>query len=101
MAEDTKNPKDVVCLGPDLGDGSHLFVRQREEQVDYGVFKPMKDGESADEFVELSYRGPGPIFESKTLYKRPTSDGPAMVNSREYTSGWDRIFGSKQEVGEA
>lgn len=40
----------------------------------------------------------GPLRE---ITKETRIDGPAKVNSDEYRAGWDRIFGGKQEVGQA
>lgn len=110
MAEDNKCPDDdVLHLGPDLGNGTHPFVRHRpDHSIEAGLARPFKDGEPLNfcgdgAAVHLSHRGPGAVYDVEDLYtpeKSEAKSGPSMVNSSEFRDGWDRIFG-KQAVGEA
>lgn len=97
--------EDIVHLGPVISeDGSRAAVRHTaDHQIQKGVMRPVKDGSplAADEdCLSLTLRDDG-SYDVDELYSAPkTSEKPAMVNSKEFKTGWDRIFG-KQTVGVA
>lgn len=103
--------RDVLRLGPEIGNGYHPFVRHRQGcRVEAGVLKTHKPGNDeamppCDGIVRLS-KTDGPDFDVETLYERGQESsadrsGPAKVVSNAYRSGWDSIFGSKSTVGQA
>lgn len=117
MADDEKPPgKDLMVIAGPEGPGGWIpCVRHRPDHtVTIGALKPMKDGDpiGSGEIVSLK-EGDGPVHEVETLWSGSdpglSSDpedghggkGPAMVNSKAYGDGWERIFGSRQKVGEA
>lgn len=108
--------RDVLELGPDLGDGHHPYVRHRPNcTLETGIIKAKQPGNDeaaprCDGIVRLSHIGPGQVYTVETLYERsrPPTDvaaaqhsGPAMVASDDYRNGWDRIFGSPKPIGQA
>lgn len=107
--------RDLMHLGPDIGNGLHPFVRHRPGcNMEAGFITPSKpsgNDEAAprcDGIVRLTHSGPGPVFDVESLYEReaPTDvagsrDGPAMVATDAFRSGWDRIFGVNKTIGQA
>jgi len=73
-----------------------------------GFVHPVKDGQALNgaELVSLDHIEEN-RFAVTTIYGKPkpcqatTTPGPAKVTSPAFRSGWDRIFGKKQEVGQA
>lgn len=56
------------------------------------------------DYVALSPREGSPLLNAEFTRipgARHESSGPAMVASEAYRNGYDRIFGKKQDVGEA
>lgn len=105
---------DRMVLGPEIGDGSRPCVRHLpDHRVQTGFVRPLKDGQSVngcDEILAVSYDSQHGDYEVESVYdpghsptgvSQATSKGPAKVTSNEYRTGYDRIFGSKQAVGEA
>lgn len=93
---DDETPKDIALLGPPSPDGSIPAVRVGCDRVSVGVFRPAKPGSSlaGREVVSLRATGGGLAHEVDVLYDgRSGHAGPAMVNSREFRSGWDAVFG--------
>jgi len=94
--------KDVVLpVGPSDEDGSFPAVRMSDDgTVGIGRFTPFRDGrplEPGTELVHLSRREGSLAMDLEVLYRTPgpqRGPGPAMVNSREYRSGWDDVFGA-------
>ena len=107
--------RDVMHLGPDIGNGYHPYVRHKSDHgMETGFITARKPGNDeaappCDGIVRLSHTGPGPTFDVESLYERPapptdvagSHSGPAMVTTEAYRDGWDRIFGGKQAVGQA
>ncbi len=118
MADDGEKgcPKrDVMNLGPEIGDGLRPYVRHRPNCVtEAGVIRTRESGNDeavppCDGIVRLRHSGPGEVSDVETIYERPpplndvagSASGPAMVASDAFRDGWDRIFGGKQAVGQA
>jgi hypothetical protein len=118
MADDDKTcpgaNRDVLQLGPDLGNGTHPFVRHRPGcDIEAGVLKAHQPGNdeatpACDGMVRLHHSGHGQVYNVETLYERnprgvapEAHDGPAMVATEAFRDGWDRIFGVNKTVGQA
>ncbi len=103
MRDDSEkcSAKDLIELGPDLGEGVRPYVRHRSDHsIDTGFCHPVEDGKPIGVDTELvSHHGPGAVYEAKNLYGERT--GPAKVNSKSFKTGWENIFGAKTTVGEA
>lgn len=117
MGNSEKPPpgKDLMLIaGPEGPGGWVPCVRHRPDHtVTVGAVKPMRDGDPmiSGELIAIK-EGEGPVHEVETLWAGPneaaaaegissSGNGPVMVNSKAYGDGWDRIFGSAQEVGKA
>lgn len=102
--------KDRLYLGPAVADNTHVFIRKTPSgEVSGGLVsddpsklpacKGMLDLHpiEGNEFeVRNDIHMTAPYYSED----RKSHAGPANVNSANYLSGWDRIFGSKT-VGEA
>jgi hypothetical protein len=105
--DDCSLDSDRLILGPDLGDGSRPCIRHLpDHSIQTGVARLMKEGQPIngyDEILTICYDQQHGDFEVKSAYTPPTAahKGPAMVTSNEYRTGYERIFGFKQVVGEA
>lgn len=93
-----KKDKDRVLVGPEVGEGSRLFMRASPEQLTVGVLTEGVRPE-ADSILELQHVQ-GCEYEVKNEI-RYTAKGPAQVSSKAYRSGWDTVFGGKTPVGVA
>lgn len=104
MASNEKEPPcvcgDELQAGPDLGDGSHVYVRHTaDHDIQMGTLHPIREGQPIPEgSMHLT-----PIGETGRYRVEPiptsASKGPAKVNSRAYRDNWDSIFGQKMSVG--
>ncbi len=102
MPDDEKRP-DVVLLGGPTNDGEGVRVlRAREDRLEVGEVRPMKDGKPlhSGEVVKLVPRGESRVCDVEVLAKigdtdapKPAQVGPAQVATREYRESWERIFG--------
>ena len=113
MADAPEKPKtDVVLLGPPTGDGEGVHVlRAREDRIEAGEVRPMKDGapihgevvkltprEGAPGVcdVEVSYAPPAVAAARASAQGAPTrGKGPPKVATDDYREGWDEIFGKR------
>lgn len=77
--------------------GGVAVVRMRPDSNQIGVIRPVSDGQDlyGREIVSLTPREDGPGYDAVTEYDGRSSPGPAMVNSRGYRDGWDRVFGDR------
>lgn len=93
---------DFVVMGPKLENGDIMAVRHTaDHQLLEGVVRPLQDGRPiTGELVEITHRNDNIYNISPISLGEKTSDGPAMVNSAAYQSGWDNIFG-KTVVGKS
>jgi hypothetical protein len=99
MSDKSKKPdesEDTIVLGPKLSCGHHLAIRERNgEPIALGSALSIKDPSQVPEGSEVfTKRADG-------VYRRVGHAGPALVASPEFKDGWERIFGGKQEVGQA
>jgi hypothetical protein len=98
MRDEKPTRKDrIVLLGPVGPDRSFPALRLSADKSVVGIMTPVVDGQSLGEQDVLSLEplsGTG-VYEATVLYEgRPSPHaGPAMVNSREFRSGWDAVFG--------
>jgi len=88
-----------------MSDNKRKFLLQspdgkRALKIDEEGIHPMEAAEPGDENAVTveSRRIAGPLSE---IISETPSVGPALVNSTEYRAGWERIFGTKREVGQA
>lgn len=97
MSDDPR-PKDIAYLFPPGPDGSMPALRLREDGLSLGLLRPALQGESTlgREVVSLTRAGEGPAFEVTTVYGGRAAPGPAMVNSPQFRSGWDAVFGGRR-----
>ncbi len=101
MDNPEKPRSDVVLLGPPTTDGAGVHVlRAREDRIEAGEMRPLKDGvplAEGAEVVKLSPRPGAPgICDVEVALARgapPRAKGPARVSSRSYRQGWDEVFG--------
>jgi hypothetical protein len=113
MADDAKTPSDdVVLVGGPTEDGEGAKVlRLREERVETGEVRPLKDGQPlvGGEIVKLARRGKSRLCDVEVLAKvgkadegaeHRTGPGPAQVATRAYRESWERIFGRAEESAE-
>lgn len=97
-------PRDVVLLGPPTADGEGVHVlRAREDRVEAGEVRPLKEGASIHgEVVKLTPRKDAPqVCDVDVTYAPPARSsastrgkGPAQVATSSYRNGWDEIFGA-------
>jgi hypothetical protein len=113
MGEMKRQEKDVVLLcGPTEDGGGVQVLRAREDRVETGEVRPVKDGQPivgdvvkltqhADEprlcDVEVLHEGeraaPKKSAGAKTSGGRLTRGGPAQVATKAYRDQWTRVFG--------
>ena len=108
MSDDTSKKATVLPLmHNDKGDFRGLVLDSNGIRA--AEFRKLEDGKPImGEFVEMTPRDGSPLLNAEFtrlpgMPSRPTESrkGPAKVNSRAYTDGWDRIFGKKADLGEA
>lgn len=97
---------DVLKVGPELPGGARPFIRHKKDhEIQTGIITPVREGEALNgrNVFHLESRTQDDDFDVTEIATAPTPQGtgPAMVNSEEFKTGWDRIFGSKPAVGEA
>jgi hypothetical protein len=111
MADDGKREPqadDVVLLGGPTDDGEGVRVlRARQERVEVGEVRPMKEGKplTGGEIVKLVPRAKSPrVCDVEVLAKvsppasaSPARVGPAQVATHEYRESWERIFGGEEK----
>jgi hypothetical protein len=101
MAEDDKECDcgDEIVLGPDLGDGTRPAIRHTaDHRMEAGLVRQVKDGEPLPEDAMYVERIEGNRYSCKPALEHK---GPSLAATPEYRNGWDRIFGGRQEVGQA
>jgi hypothetical protein len=92
---------DVLLLHSPTEDGEGVrVVRAREERLELGEVRPLKEGKPIrGEVVRLKPREGTPrVCDVEVMAKvdapaAPAMKGPAQVASRAYRDSWDRIFG--------
>lgn len=101
MTDDSKKcplGERVYPIGEVPEDGSPgIAVRHHEGcQLDLVPIRRRQPGESAEGWCAGSPNPDGSFSPTPTGHA-----GPARVTSDAFRSGWDRLFGGKQEVGQA
>ncbi len=103
--EAPKPPSDVLFVHGPTADGEGVNVlRARDERLEIGQVRPLKEGKSiTGEIVQLIPREGSPrAFDVKVMAKidgpAALPAGPAQVATREYRDGWDRVFGPPSTV---
>jgi len=98
--DDKKEPSEHVgiILGEcETHEGQHVLF-ERDGAVALGTLRPFEEGKPLDpnvELVEIQQAGPFTLLRNHGRVGRATSQGPAMVNSKAFKTGWDQIFGAK------
>lgn len=100
MAKQSGEKKDRVWVGPDLGDGHRPAVRvDPVGNVHVGTLCPARP--ETEHVMDLK-QVDGPLYEVvREAHAAPPASGPPKVSSEAYRSGWARVFGNKQTVGQA
>lgn len=104
MAKEEDHARDFMSLGPQVGEGQYTYVRHRPDcTIETGIIvksdpKSGTDESPGGEMVVLTNQR-GNTFDVETFGAE--SKGPAKVSTKSYRSGWDRIFGSREVVGQA
>lgn len=99
--------QDVLSIGPEIGNGYTPYMRHRPNgAIETGVGRAVQEGQPVHgkRLMYLEHRGPGPVFDITDSVDVPAagdSKGPAMVATKGYCDGWDRIFGGSTPVGQA
>lgn len=106
MSDHKCDGKDFLHMGPQVeADGSRACIRHMPDHSwREGVLRPVKEGQPLRTdlpcvAVERQDDGTYSVQELMPGTKQESS-GPAMVNSENFKTGWDRVFG-KQAVGVA
>jgi hypothetical protein len=97
--------EDVLFAYAPTADGEGARVlRKREERIETGELRPMKEGKPiVGEVVKLKAReGQPQLHDVEVLAKVDAEQGggaphkgPAQVATEEYRASWDRVFGAK------
>lgn len=96
-------PKDQVTLGPIVGPGgARAVARQRDNRLEIGMVRPLREGQPIPEGVELiRVDNPDCTCGGWQDVETLRGGGPAQVATPAYRDGYDRIFGGKTKVGSA
>jgi hypothetical protein len=97
--------KDVVLLTGPTEDGEGIrVVRAREERIEAGEVRPLKEGRPLGdgEIVKLAPRAGTPrLCDVEVVAKlggEPRASGPPQVATSAYRESWDRIFGEPESA---
>lgn len=103
---DSDGPRDVALIHGVTEDGDLRVVRQREDRLEFGAVRPLREGVPiTGEVVRLTPRKEFPLLcDVTTEFKaaEPARDvaepsgvphkGPARVASKSYRNNWDLIW---------
>lgn len=80
-------------------EGNPVIMREVDGELVHNVLYRAEEGKPiAGELVHCEQHSDDPtMYDVETIYD-PKTDGPAMVNSLSFRTGWDRVFGKKAEV---
>ena len=107
MAEDSHDAasgRDVVLLTGPTDDGEGIrVVRARDERLEAGEVRPLKDGQAlgSGEIVKLAPRAGAPqVCDVQVVAKLAElrGGGPPQVATTAYRESWDRIFGELDDA---
>jgi len=76
-------------------------VRRNAEEVSFGTFREVKEGQPIPEGAELiqASEADSDGWRDVTSIYSNVKSGPAQVATPKYRAGYDRIFGKKPSVG--
>jgi hypothetical protein len=114
MGESKREQKDVVLLcGPTEDGGGVQVLRARDDRVETGEVRPVKDGQAiVGDVVKLTQHADEPrLCDVEVLHEaerarpskkeaacgRLTRGGPAQVATKAYRDQWTRVFGDADE----
>lgn len=96
------NTDDFIDLGPELAPEHYAAVRERGGATEPIVVRKVREGESlTDDALVLEKTDHPNRFAVTEVRALRAGHGPAQVASPQYRENFDRIFGGKQEVGQA
>jgi hypothetical protein len=101
MADDEKEDKGFLVMGPELNNGSRAALRITKEGVHPGeLFREGTAPECDDGSITRikTEQIGGSVYQ--VVEEEPIGK-PSKVNSRDYRNNWDNIFGKKTVVGDA
>lgn len=99
-----KPKPDEICFGPEIEPGIRVAKRRCNGQIKHVKVAAVSDGEPIDPGSELATFDEQGRLEDGERWHTITSSyihGPPQVATPAYRDGYDRIFGRKQEVGQA
>jgi len=95
-------PQDVVLVharNPERG--SYGIVRWRDNRVELGEMRPVKEGQPLQGEVVRLHEREAPLYDVEVLLDAPAPHargaGPPKVTSNDYRTGWDGIFGPRDD----
>jgi hypothetical protein len=100
--------KDVVLVGPATSTESHAVLRQREDRLELGELRAVREGrplQGSGELVKLRPREEHErLFDVDVVTALPSPpgqgrSGPPQVASDAYREGWELIFGPPAPAG--
>lgn len=98
--------KDVALIGPELPDTDQRPVVRiqnfddKEPVTSMGLMSVLQEGQEAEgDVIKLVPREDDkPFYDLEIQPGSKEHKGPAKVSSGAYRSGWDRIFGGKENL---
>jgi hypothetical protein len=107
-ADDAPQGADIALIHGKTADGEGLrIIRQREDRLELGAVRPLKQGAPiVGEVVSLTPRPEFPLLcDVKVELEAPAAakaraesrHGPAQVATAAYRENWERIWPSKRE----
>jgi len=102
MSDDKKKEtKGFLIQGPETKDGGNHTLRIDQKGIHVGVTHPA-DVQAPDDGQPRTLLQCERVSESVSrIVSETPSKGPSKVSTEAYRTGWENIFGSKQEVGQA
>ena len=105
VPSDPEEKSDVVLLTGPTEDGEGVkVVRARDEQIETGEVRPLKEGKplGSGEIVKLKPReGSKRLHDVEVVMKveqEARGNGPPQVATTAYRESWERIFGGAEET---
>ena len=100
--KDKNCPGNYMIPGPELPNGDRLCLTHNENhESGVGIMMRIKHGKPIpDEARMVSPIEGTPLYRigESVAEMKSASIGPAKVNSRDYKSGYDRVFGKKSKL---
>lgn len=96
--------KDLLQITGVTQYGDYSYVRQRpNDEMEVGLLRNPQEGKPMNSPLAMKAVNETGLYEVEELVSGTLapSKGPAKVNSDEFRTGWDRIFGGPKTVGQA